>query len=275
MDSIGIFDSGLGGLTVVREVRALLPRENLLYLGDTARVPYGGRSRETIARYAWEDANFLVHQGIKILVVACNSAASAGLDKLKQHFKLPIISVIEPGARAAVRTTKNKKIGVIGTRATINSSAYLTALNQLDESVEVSQVPCPLFVSLVEEGWENHAVARQVASEYLAPLKAARIDTLILGCTHYPMLEKTIREVMGKQVTLINSAREVASVIKDTMEHENISNTEVTNGVIKYFVSDAPERFVEVGERFMGQKIQPVEQVKLINQTLYPNHNHK
>ena len=227
LSPIGIFDSGLGGLTVVKEVSALLPDENLIYLGDTARVPYGSRSKEVIARYTEEDARFLSNFNVKLIVIACNSAAaSADIDAMMNRFSIPIITVIEPGVKAALLATNNNKIGVVGTSATINSKAYEKAIHKSNGSIEVSQVAAPLFVPLAEEGFAEHTITRQVAEEYLPPLKNAGVDTLVLGCTHYPLLKNTLQTVMGESVTLIDSAKEVAKAIEDNLKTNDKLNTQ-------------------------------------------------
>ncbi|MDD2856203.1 MAG: glutamate racemase, partial [Desulfuromonadaceae bacterium] len=215
--SIGIFDSGVGGLTVLREIMHLLPQEDTLYFGDTARVPYGTKSPETVARYADEIASFLVKRDIKLLVVACNTASSVALPLLNSHFSIPVVGVIEPGARRAVQVTRSGKIGVIGTAGTIGSSAYTRAIKRLKPDAEVLTCACPLFVPLAEEGWTDNNVARLTAEIYLSGLKESPIDTLVLGCTHYPLLKKIIAEVMGPAVTLVDSAEETALTVKEIL----------------------------------------------------------
>ncbi len=209
---IGIFDSGIGGLTVLKEIQRELPLEDLIYLGDTARVPYGTRSPETVTRYSFENTGFLVSHGIKLLVVACNTASSISLEAIKAAFSVPVIGVIEPGARAAVRATRNKRIGVIGTEATIKSGSYQRAIRAINSGVRTITTPCPLFVPLVEEGWLNEEVTYLVAKKYLSHLIEEDIDTLVLGCTHYPLLKIPIERVMGDGMTLIDSAVEPSAV---------------------------------------------------------------
>ena len=206
--AIGIFDSGIGGLTVLKEIVATLPRENIIYLGDTARVPYGIRSPETVTRYSFENTQFLLSQEIKMLVVACNTASAVSLDAVKKEYPLPVVGVLEPGARAAVAATKARKVGVIGTEATINSGAYAKEIKRLAPDIEVYSLACPLFVSLAEEGWTDNDVAALVAEKYLAPLRDTGIDTLVLGCTHYPLLKTVISRAMGPEIVLIDSATE-------------------------------------------------------------------
>ncbi len=202
--AIGIFDSGVGGLTVLRELRLQLPQEELVYLGDTARVPYGTKSPQTVGRYAREAARFLVGQRVKLLVVACNTASAVALDDLSAIHQLPVVGVIEPGARKALAVTRTGRVGVIGTEGTIRSRAYERALRAGNPQIEVSVAPCPLFVPLAEEGWADHPVAHLAAAEYLAPLLREGIDTLVLGCTHYPLLKRTLQEVAGPGVELID-----------------------------------------------------------------------
>ncbi|MCW8858872.1 MAG: glutamate racemase [Deltaproteobacteria bacterium] len=259
--AIGIFDSGVGGLTVFKEIAALLPEENLIYLGDTARVPYGTKSVETVQRYAFEAAEFLVAQGVKILVVACNTASAVALPALRQRFKLPVIGVIEPGARKAIYS-QNRHIGVIGTEGTINSGRYPEAIRTLLPDAQIFSVPCPLFVPLAEEGWAEHEIARLTATEYLQPLITAQIDTLVLGCTHYPLLRKTLRQVLGSGVTLVDSAEETAKSISQIFTQEGLSIPEY-GGQRRFFVTDVPTRFERVGRAFLGAELDRVEQVQI------------
>ena len=201
---IGIFDSGVGGLTVVGKVQEILPNEDLIYFGDTARVPYGTKSKETVTKFSVENVEFLMGHNVKLVIVACNTASSLSLDFLKRCFRVPVIGVIEPGAREAVSATRNDRIGVIGTNATVSSGAYETAMKRIDKKLKVFAASCPLFVPLVEDGWMDRRVAYDVASIYLKPLKAKGVDTLILGCTHYPLLKNVIRKVMGADVMLVD-----------------------------------------------------------------------
>jgi glutamate racemase len=257
--AIGVFDSGIGGLTVLREIFALLPFENTIYLGDTARVPYGIRSPETVTKYSFESAAFLASKGIKMLVIACNTASSISLERIKERFPLPVLGVIEPGAKAAVRATKNKRIGVIGTDATIRSGSYPKAIRALDGEAEVIAIPCPLFVPLVEEGWIEGDVARLTAEKYLLPLKHTGIDTLVLGCTHYPLLKGIIGKTMGPDVALIDSAEETAKEIKEKLIIEDLRMTEGGKGHYReFFVTDSRDRFMAVGERFLGERIEHI-----------------
>ena len=211
---VGVFDSGVGGLTVAREIMRHLPNENIVYFGDTARVPYGSKSKDNIIRYSRQIVNFLKTQGVKAIVIACNTASALALDVVSAENDIPIIGVIEPGARAALGMTQSKKIGVIGTEATIRSQMYDKIIKSVDEEAEVIGKACPLFVPLVEEGWIYDSVTVEVAERYLSELKGYGIDTLVLGCTHYPLLRSTIGEVMGEQVTLVNPAYETARELK-------------------------------------------------------------
>jgi glutamate racemase len=259
--AIGIFDSGIGGLTVLKEIIAKLPEENTIYLGDTARVPYGIRSPETVTRYSFENTRFLLSQEIKMLVVACNTAYAVSLDAVKKEFPLPIIGVLEPGARAAVAATKTRKVGVIGTEATINSGAYEKAIKKLGGDIEVFSLPCPLFVPLVEEGWTENDVAELVALKYLAGLKDKRIDTLVLGCTHYPLLKVVITKAMGSGITLIDSATETAREVADVLGKLKWKKAGQEKVVRKYFVTDTPSRFVKIGKLFLEDSLLTAEQV--------------
>ena len=259
--AIGIFDSGIGGLTVLKEIIAKLPEENTIYLGDTARVPYGIRSPETVTRYSFENTRFLLSQEIKMLVVACNTASAVSLDAVKKEFPLPIIGVLEPGARAAVAATKTRKVGVIGTEATINSGAYEKAIRKLGADIEVFSLPCPLFVPLVEEGWIENDVAELVALKYLAGFKGKRIDTLVLGCTHYPLLKSVITRTMGSAISLIDSATETAREVADVLGKLKWKKGGQGTVVRKYFVTDTPARFVKIGKLFLEDSLLTAEQV--------------
>lgn len=262
--SIGIFDSGVGGLTVLKEIRRVLPNENLIYLGDTARVPYGGRSASAIKRYALECALFLLTKGIKLLVIACNVASAYALPMIKRRFPIPVIGVIEPGVRGALAITRSKRIGVIGTKGTIRSGAYERLLRRIDDRVTVIQKACPLFVPIVEEGLEKDEIAYITAERYLKDLRDARIDTLILGCTHYPALEDPIRKALGDGVQIVHSGREAAKAVKEFLEKKGLKSRRVL-GKEKYFVTDFPESFKEVGSRLLQEPIECVKQVKGID----------
>jgi glutamate racemase len=261
--AIGIFDSGIGGLTVVREIVAKMPRENIIYLGDTARVPYGIRSPETVTRYSFENTQFLLAQEIKMLVVACNTASAISLDAVKKEFPLPVVGVLEPGARAAVAATRTRKLGVIGTEATIASGAYETAIKRLAPDVEVHSLACPLFVPLAEEGWTDNDVAQLVAEKYLAPLRRTGIDTLVLGCTHYPLFKSVITRVIDSDIRLIDSATETAKEVEDVLEKLKWRINGAEEGLRKFYVTDLPSRFEKIGKRFLGNSLQHALQVRV------------
>jgi glutamate racemase len=259
---IGIFDSGVGGLTVLKEVGRILPAENIIYLGDTARVPYGIRSAETVTRYSFECTEFLLRQDIKLLIVACNTVSAISLNKIREKVPIPVIGVIEPGARADVNSTKNKKIGIIGTEATIKSSSYLRAIKSLDGDIEVCGLPCPLFVPLVEEGWTSGVIARLVVERYLKDIMDKGVDTLVLGCTHYPLLKGVIQDVMN-DVCLVDSAIETAKVVKDVLAEMGMLIVRSCEGRRKFFVTDSTEKFINVGERFLQSRIEDITKIEL------------
>jgi len=261
--SIGIFDSGVGGLTVLSEIMQALPQEDTLYFGDTARVPYGTKSPETVTRYAVEIASFLIKRDIKLLVVACNTASAVALPTLKRTLSIPVVGVIEPGARRAVEVTRSGRIGVIGTAGTIRSSAYSRAIKRLKPDAEVLTRACPLFVPLAEEGWVDNQVARLTAQTYLQELKESAVDTLVLGCTHYPLLKTMIADVMGPGVTLVDSAEETARTVAAILAEKKLLRPPAEKGNHIYYVSDIPAGFVRVGNRFLGGKLGDVFQVSL------------
>jgi glutamate racemase len=261
--AIGIFDSGVGGLTVLKEIMAKLPRENMIYLGDTARVPYGIRSAETVTRYSFENTNFLLSQEIKLLVIACNTASAISLDEVKKEYPLPVIGVLEPGARAAVEATRTRKVGVIGTEATIGSGAYGKAIRRLAPDVEVRSLACPLFVSLAEEGWTDNDVAALVAEKYLSSLRDSGIDTLVLGCTHYPLLKSVITKAVGDSIRLIDSATETAKEVAAVLEKLKWAGNGQGQGLRKFYVTDSPSRFEKIGKRILGDDTLSAEQVRV------------
>jgi glutamate racemase len=261
---IGIFDSGLGGLTVVRQIRRVLPQEDLVYLGDTARVPYGTKSPATVVRFATEDTQFLVDQGVKAVVVACNTASAWALSTLERRFDLPIFGVILPGVRAALASTRNGRIGVIATPATIRSQAYSRGLLARDDSLELVVRDCPLLVPLVEEGWTSGPVTAAVLREYLSPMLARDIDTLVLGCTHYPLLKDAIREVTGSQVTLVDSAESCAEYVADGLrQFGRLSVDRQRPGRIQPFVTDDTDWFEQQALKFLGERPDAAGQVTL------------
>jgi len=260
---IGIFDSGIGGLTVLKEICKKLPHESTVYLGDTARVPYGIRSPETVTRYSFENTRFLFSKEVKMIVVACNTASSVSLDAIKNSVPVPVIGVIEPGAKAAVAVTGNKKIGVIGTEATIKSNSYARAIMLIDDSIEVFGIACPLFVPLVEEGWTKGKIAEMIAQEYLKEMKRKGIDTLVLGCTHYPLLKGILSAVMGEGINLIDSAIETAGEIETILGNLSLLNTTGDNMRREFYVTDSPEKFRTVGEKFLGEPIHHIKKIEL------------
>jgi glutamate racemase len=258
---IGVFDSGIGGLTVVKALIEELPSESIIYFGDTARVPYGTKSKSTIVKFSLENVEFLLRFGVKCIVIACNTSSSWALPTLRKYFKVPIIGVIRPGALAAVRQTRNKRLGVIGTNATIRSGAYETAIHRIDPRIKVFSQSCPLFVPLVEEGWLNGAICRQVAERYLQPLMRQRIDTLILGCTHYPLLAPTIRQVLGSSVALVDSAEQTVGEVRGVLTGADALCHWIGRPRYRFFVTDEPTQFNRIGQRFLGQLIGSVERV--------------
>jgi glutamate racemase len=256
---VGVFDSGIGGLTVAHEVMRQLPHESVLYFGDTARVPYGPKSPDTVRRYSREIADFLRGQGVKSIVIACNTATAHALTVLRDEFDMPVIGVVEPGARAAVAVTTRGRIGVIGTVGTIKSGAYERAIRAINPDVFITARACPLFVPLVEEGWTDHEATRLVAREYLEPLVAADIDTLVLGCTHYPLLKPLLREVLGPDVRLIDSAEETAAETARTLATANLAAPNDAEPTHRFVASDDPQQFLKLGQRFLGDAIEGVE----------------
>lgn len=260
---IGVFDSGIGGLTVVKRLSSTLPNESIIYFGDTARVPYGSKSNSTVIEYSIQDTKFLLKKNIKALVVACNTASSIAIPDLKKMFDIPIIGMIEPGSRMALKKSQSKKIGVIGTRATVSNLAYSKEIKKINSSAQVIEKPCPLFVPLAEEGWINHKATYEVAEEYLKELREEKIDTLVLGCTHYPILSEVIRKVIGSKVTLIDSGIASSEVIKSELEKLDLLSDSKKTGVQEYYVSDIPAKFKEVAELFLGKEIDHVHKVDL------------
>ena len=258
---LGVFDSGIGGLTVVRELLRLLPDEELVYYGDVARLPYGNKSPETITRFSREIIDFLVAKDVKAIVVACNTASALALPELEGTLPVPVIGVIESGARAAAETSTTGKVGVIATASTVRSGAYTRALRQKREDLDIYERACPLFVPLVEEGWIDHRVTREVAKEYLAPLEHHGLDTLILGCTHYPLLKKVIGEVMGDGVRLVDSGEETARTVVDLLDREGLRAPGGRAPVHALYLSDLPAAFTGTAERFLGRALPPVEVV--------------
>ncbi|MFN8589540.1 MAG: glutamate racemase [Candidatus Eisenbacteria bacterium] len=268
---IGVFDSGIGGLTAVREIFRQLPHESVVYFGDTARLPYGNKSKETVTRFSVEIASFLVRQNVKCIVVACNTASSHALDALRLRWELPVIGVIEPAAKAAVAASPHGLIGVVGTLATVGSGAYLEAIHKLAPAANVLSRACPLFVPLVEEGWLDHHVTRLVAEEYLTELRAAHLDSLILGCTHYPLLATLLHELMGPGVHLVDSGAEAARATAQLLaERGQLAADPGARGPQHhFFLSDEPRRrsFARVAQSFLGR---PLPHVTVVDQTDLP-----
>ncbi len=258
---IGVFDSGIGGLTVVRALTHRLPNENIIYFGDTARVPYGPKSSQVVREYAAQDTDVLLQQNVKMIVVACNTVSAVALDVVQKRAKVPVTGVIIPGAQAAARATVKKRVGIIGTVGTVSSNAYTNALRQLDAGIQVFGQACPLFVPLAEEGWTDHKATELIAKEYLFPLTLEKIDTLILGCTHYPLLKDVIGRVLHNAVALIDSGEATAEAVRILLDEQELRNTSTLKPNLQFYVSDVPHKFTEVGERFLGQKLGRVHRV--------------
>jgi glutamate racemase len=260
---IGIFDSGIGGLTVARAIYEQLPHESTVYFGDTARVPYGPKSPETVTRYSLEILDWLLGQGVKAVVIACNTSTAHALETLQRHSPVPVIGVIDPGARAAGAASRGGPIGVIGTAGTISSNAYARAILRRRPEARVEQRACPLFVPLVEEGWFEHPAAELIAREYLEPLRQARVDTLVLGCTHYPLLKPLLQRVMGDDVRLIDSGEETAAVVTRVLDRNGLAAPGGAQATHRFAVSDDEARFRQVGTRFIGERLGRAEVVPL------------
>lgn len=262
---IGVFDSGIGGLTVAREIMRNLPNEKIVYFGDTARVPYGSKSKETIIRYSRQIVHFLQKQGVKAVVIACNTASALAMDAIEKEIDIPIIGVVKPGAKVAAEATVGKKIGVIATEATINSKLYPELIQQIDPEISVVGKACPLFVPLVEEGWRNDPVTETVARRYLKEVQEQGIDTLILGCTHYPLLRSMIGNIMGDKVTLVNPAYETSQALKQLLREQGLLNPGVTEEEFPYrfYVSDAAEKFKQFANSILPCDVEMIKQVNL------------
>jgi glutamate racemase len=260
---IGVFDSGLGGLTVMKAVIRQLPFEDIVYLGDTARVPYGTKSKEAIIRFSIENASVLMKHHVKMIVVACNSSSSYALESLREKFPVPVVGVIESGVTRAVGMTRNNRIGVIATQATISSGSYARLISRVSPGVKVVSQACPLFVPLVEEGWFKRAVTRQVAQEYLKKIKRGGVDTLILGCTHYPLLKAVITGVLGRGVSIVDSALEVSKLVKALLDERSAGRDTRRAPRYQFLVSDQPEHFQKLARRFLGYDIQEVRRIEL------------
>ncbi len=258
---IGIFDSGIGGLTVARAIYDRLPGESTIYFGDTARVPYGPKSPDTVRRYSLEILHWLLGQGVKAVVIACNTSTAHALETLQAESPVPVIGVIEPGARAAAAGTRGGPVGVIGTAGTIASNAYAKAIRRVKPDARVEQRACPLFVPLVEEGWFDHPAAELIAREYLTPRHAVGVDALVLGCTHYPLLKPLLERVMGPGVRLIDSGQETAAVVAATLEERGMTAPAGDEAFHRFAVSDDEARFLQVGSRFVGDRLESAELV--------------
>lgn len=261
--AIGVFDSGVGGLTVLREIIEQMPFEDIIYFGDTARIPYGTKSPQTVVKYSQQNVRFLSQYDIKTIVVACNTASSIALKNLQDNFDIPILGVIDPGAKGAVEKTKNNKVGVIGTTTTVRSSAYQDRIREVNPEISVIGTPCPLFVQIVEEGWEDSDVAELAAKKYLIEMMDHDVDTLVLGCTHYPLLRYTLNKVLGDKVTLINPAYETAKSLKEMLIEKKMLRKSSKSPMRKFFVSDAPEKFRRIGGNILNMEIEDVVEVEI------------
>lgn len=250
---VGVFDSGVGGLTVVREIIRQLPDENIVYFGDTARVPYGSKSQKTVIRFSEQIIRFLKTKQVKAIVIACNTASALALDAVRDEFDVPILGVVAPGARAAVKATRNRKIGVVGTDATVRSGVYTKVIRDMDPRIQVIEKACPLFVPLVEEGFKEHAVTREIIEYYLESLRATDIDAMILGCTHYPLLRSRIRAYMGEDIQIVNPAYETANDLKALLEGQGMDNdgAEADRSRYEFYVSDTAEKFRQFANTVM------------------------
>jgi glutamate racemase len=260
---IGVFDSGLGGLTVLKEIMELLPSEDFVYFGDCGRVPYGTKSEETVIKYSLQDTRFLMSHDVKMIVIACGTASAYGYEAVKDKFQIPVIEVVSPCAKAAVMGTVNGKVGIIATTGAVDSGVYNRAISGIDSSIEIFSKACPMFVQLAEEGWWENDIALRIAEEYLIPLRDKAIDTLVLGCTHYPLLQKIISKVMGPEVKLVSSGAEVAMLVKETLESTGALKENRICPINKYFTSDSIVKFKQLGSSFLGRSIQNAEKVDI------------
>lgn len=260
---IGIFDSGVGGLTVMAEVIRHLPNENIVYFGDVGRCPYGGLSKETIVQFARQDIRFLLEHDVKYIIAACNSVSAVALETVKKEFDIEILGVINPGAKAATDYTQNKRVGVIGTVATIGSNSYGTEIQNINNDIKLFSLACPLFVPLAEEGYLDKEATRLIAHDYLKTLIDVDIDTLVLGCTHYPLLKNVIAKVMGDKVKLVDSAEETARQVARLLEKNGINKPETDEAIYKLYVSDKPDRFSDLVHKFLGKRINNITRVDI------------
>lgn len=262
---IGVFDSGVGGLTVAREIMRQMPDERIIYFGDTARVPYGSKSRTTVVRYTRQIIHFLMTQRVKAIVIACNTATAFALDEVERDFEIPIIGVVNAGARTAVEATKNGKIGIIGTEGTIKSGVYTKVMKTMSRDIEVTGKPCPLLVPLVEEGLLHDSVTDEIASRYLSELKGRYIDTLVLGCTHYPLLRGTIGRLMGSDVTLVNPAYETALELRQLLTRQEIlcAPGESSEEKYQFYVSDLADKFTDFATSILPNEVKETRQINI------------
>lgn len=263
--AIGIFDSGFGGLTVLKELRKVLPKENLIYFGDTARIPYGTKSKETIIKYSKQNIRFLMRHHVKAIVVACNTASALAVPEVADLFDIPLVGVVEPGAMGVVRESVTGKIGVIGTTGTVRSGAYQEVIQRMMPGAIIEATPCPLFVQIVEEGWQDTEIARLTAEKYLADMKAAKVDAMVMGCTHYPILEETLRNVMGDEVKLVNPAKETALAVKTQLVEQDLLSDREEAPEYRFYVSDDPEKFRETGSRIVSLPMIHVKKISIEN----------
>ncbi len=258
---IGVFDSGIGGLTVVKHLRDLLPHEDIIYFGDTARLPYGTKSEEVVKRFAFEDSHFLLQHHVKMIVAACNTVSSTAMHSLKKHLDIPVLGVMQPGAVACVKKTKNKKVGVIGTSTTIRSEKYKQKIQELDKNIYVVDQACPLFVPLVEEGFFEDEATHLIAKRYLDKFIENSVDTIILGCTHYPAIKNCIQRIVGDNVKMVDSGEETAKVVKEYLESNNLNTSKSSKAKLKIYVSDLSHKFQQIAERFLQSSLTHIETV--------------
>jgi len=261
---IGIFDSGLGGLTVLKSLEKILPNESFIYFGDTAHVPYGTKSAETVVRYSQSIMDFFQKHDTKAVVIACNTASAVAFQHLKQLYDVPIFDVVTPSVEFAIHNTKNKNIGVVGTFSTIYSNAYTKMFQKLSSNCNVKEIACPLFVPIIEEGWADTNIAKSIAETYLNEFQNINIDTLILGCTHYPIMVNTIQKVLSNQINLVFSGKTVGIKLKAYLKKQNIESSSQSPPEAKYFVTDFPQKFDELGSRFLGRQLNNVIHISII-----------
>ena len=261
---IGIFDSGLGGLTVLKSLETILPNESFIYFGDTAHVPYGTKSAETVIRYSQHIMDFFQKHETKAVVIACNTASAVAFQHLQQLYNIPLFDVVTPSVEFAINHTKNKNIGVVGTFSTIYSNAYTKMFQKLGSGCNVKEIACPLFVPIIEEGWANTDIAENIAKTYLNEFQNINIDTLILGCTHYPIMVNTIQKVLSNQINLVYSGKTVGIKLKEHLKKQNCENSSLSSQPAKYFVTDFPQKFDELGGRFLGRPLNNVVHISII-----------